>query len=506
MLRYFSLLLFFSFFISSCNTSDDAVNLKVEKEILSFQFEEELNADYLATSISGSITDRTINLMIPDVVDLSSMVASFEYKGKFVYVSTEVQKSGVSKNDFTRPVAYEVHAEDGSIEVYEVQVTLLPDVASEVPHLYIQTDNNAPIDSKEEYLWANLQIDGKGVYDNFEGRTRIRGRGNDSWNQPKKPYRLKLDEKASLLGLLPEKDWILRSNYRAESLMLDAVAFRIAGLLGMPFTHHAVPVDVTINGEYSGSYTFTEQKEVKPNRINVGDGGMYLNLDVYMHKPPGLFYSDYYELPVMVRYPKFKDFSPDEVQRELDKAKNDFHTMEAIVADASFPDNNYADYFDLEDFVNYLIVYNLSLNREINHPKSTYMHKQKDGKYKMGPVWDFDWAFGYNAGQNTHFNNPQQSLFVDAEDDFKGKVFFSRFLDDPDVQTLYKQRWEDFKVNKYPELIAYILDYAETITGSYELDYAVWGQGVGSSEAAAQQLIDWLDQRIIYMDDFAANL
>ncbi|HLS11972.1 MAG TPA: CotH kinase family protein [Flavobacteriaceae bacterium] len=502
MFRCFTILLVFIFAVSC--TNDDAVSVKNEKEILSFQFEEELNSEYLTESISGSITDYTINLMIPDIVDLSSIVASFEYVGKTVYVATEQQNSGISKYDFTKPVSYEVHAEDGSITVYKVQVTLLPDVASEVPHLYITTENNDPITSKEEYLWANLQIDGKGVYDDFEGRTRIRGRGHDSWNQPKKPYRLKLDSKASLLGLLPEKDWILRSNYRAESLMLDAVAFRIAGLLGMPFTNHAIPVDVTINNEYMGSYTFTEQKEVKPNRINVGDGGMYLNLDVYMHKPPGLFYSDYYELPVMVRYPKFKNFSPDEVQRELDKAKNDFHAMEATIADPTFPNNNYTDFFDLEDFVNYLIVYNLSLNREINHPKSTYMHKQKDGKYKMGPVWDFDWAFGYDPGQNTHFNNPQQSLFVAS--DFKGKIFFSRFLEDPVVQSLYKERWEDFKVNKYPELKAYILNYAETISGSYELDYAVWGQGVGSSEAAAQQLIYWLDQRIVYMDSFAADL
>lgn len=503
MFRY--LLIFLSFlFVISCITNDDAIIQKNEKEILSFQFERELNSEYLSESISGSIKDNSIKLMIPDIVDLSSMVPSFEFTGKSVYVETEQQKSGVNKIDFSKPVVYQVHAEDGSIVTYEVQVTLLPDVASEVPHLYIQTDNNQPIDSKEEYLSAALHIDGKGVYDDFEGRTRVRGRGNDSWNQPKKPYRLKLDEKASLLGLLSEKNWILRSNYRAESLMLDAVAFRMAGLLGMPFTNHAIPVDVTVNGEFMGSYIFTEHKEVRPNRINVVDGGMYLNLDVYMHKPPGMFYSEFYELPVMVRYPKFKNFSPDEVQRELDKAKSDFHAMEAVVADTSFPDNNYSDYFDLEDFVNYLIVYNLSLNREINHPKSTYMHKQKDGKYKMGPVWDFDWAFGYNAGQNTHFNNPEQSLFV--EGDLKGSIFFSRFFEDPVVQTLYKERWEDFKTNKYPELIAYILDYAETISGSYALDYAVWEQGVGSSEVAAQQLIDWLNQRVVFMDSFAADL
>ncbi|HLS31032.1 MAG TPA: CotH kinase family protein, partial [Flavobacteriaceae bacterium] len=217
------------------------------------------------------------------------------------------------------------------------------------------------------------------------------------------------------------------------------------------------------------------------------------------------FYSEFYDLPVMIRYPKFKNFSPDEVQTELAKAKNDFHIMESAVADVAFPNNDYLDYFSAEDFVNYLIVYNLSLNREINHPKSTYMHKHQDGKYKMGPVWDFDWAFGYDSGQNTHFNNAQIPLFVQDES-LVGGVFFSRFMEDPEIQNLYKERWQDFKTNKYPELINYILAYAETISGSYQLDYAVWNQGVGSSEEAAQQLIDWLDQRVSYMDDFAADL
>lgn len=76
---------------------------------------------------------------------------------------------------------------------------------------------------------------------------------------------------------------------------------------------------------------------------------------------------------------------------------------------------------------------------------------------------------------------------------------------DPLNQALYKERWIDFKTNKYPELIANILDYAETISGSYELDYALWGQGVGSSEEAAQQVIDWLGQRVAYIDDFVAD-
>src|SRR5690625_5000411 len=98
MFRCFTILLVFIFAVSC--TNDDAVSVKNEKEILSFQFEEELNSEYLTESISGSITDYTINLMIPDIVDLSSIVASFEYVGKTVYVadrkSTRLNSSHVA--------------------------------------------------------------------------------------------------------------------------------------------------------------------------------------------------------------------------------------------------------------------------------------------------------------------------------------------------------------------------------------------------------------------------
>lgn len=499
----FSILILFSVFFISCNQYDNGpIHLDDEKELISFQFEQEFNSS-LSETVVGVIHGSTIRLTIPDVIDTKSLIATFEYEGEAIYVNDELQESGITQNDFSKPIIYEVHAENGSVKTYDIKVILLPDVQSKVPHIYINTDENAPIDSKEEYVWADIEIEGKGVYDDFQGRTKIRGRGNDSWNQPKKPYKLKLDAKASLLGLLPEKKWILRSNYRAESLMLDAVAFRMASLLDMPYTQHAIPVDITINGEYVGSYIFTEQKEAKENRINVVDGGLYLNLDVYMHKPPGLFYSDYFDLPVMIRYPKLDEVSPTELASELSRIKSDFHIMEEPIADNSFPDNNYLDNIDIDEFVNYMIVYNLSLNQEINHPKSTYMHKHKDGKYKMGPVWDFDWAFGYNSQTNTHFNNPNQSLLLGG--DMIGDVFFSRIMEDPVVQTRYKERWEEFKNEKYAELITYIMDYAETISESYDLDYAVWGQGVGSADLAAQQLIDWLDQRVQYMDAYVAD-
>src|SRR5699024_10827121 len=131
-----------------------------------------------------------------------------------------------------------------------------------------------------------------------------------------------------------------------------------------------IPVQVTLNDEYRGVYAFMEHKEGGEERIDIGDDGLLLELDAYFDEE-WQFHSDKYDLPVMLQYPKDKDMT----QSAFADIKSDFEEFEELVYDSSFPDNNYLDYFDDESFVNYMIVYTLTANQEINHPKSTYINK-----------------------------------------------------------------------------------------------------------------------------------
>ena len=54
---------------------------------------------------------------------------------------------------------------------------------------------------------------------------KIRGHGNTSWNWPNKPYKMKFDEKAALLGLPAGKTWILLANYVDRTLSGTRLAF-----------------------------------------------------------------------------------------------------------------------------------------------------------------------------------------------------------------------------------------------------------------------------------------
>lgn len=374
------------------------------------------------------------------------------------------------------------------------------DKVVKIPHFYIDTDGGVPIVEKRVYIDANVRVEGGNKYEDFEARGAIRGRGNSTWGMPKKPYRFKLKEKTSLLGLAAEKSWVLLQNYIDPSLMCNAVAMKTGQLLEMPFTHHMIPVDVTLNGEYIGNYMFTEHKEVTENRINVGEGGWLMELDTYFDEDYR-FVSNKFGLPVMIQHPDLGKMADGEAQSVFDEMKRDFNVLDELIYSESFPNNNYLDYFDAHAFVNYLIVYMLTDNEEINHPKSTYLYKKKGGKYCMGPIWDFDWAFGYEW-RYTHFVEPNRSLFWSGDKAGRGTVFFTRILEDPAIVEVFKTEWTKFRGEKYPVLVEYIKEYAETIRESHASDQKRWNQSRGSVDRYRDELLEWLDKRVVYMDGF----
>lgn len=422
--------------------------------------------------------------------DVQALIASFDTEAIDVRVNGMAQNSGQSVLDFSEPLVYTLTSSFG----LKKEFTIIAERSSGIPHVYIETEGRSPITSKETYLRAGIRIEGEEIYDDYIGTTGIRGRGNSTWLHPKKPYRLKLDEKVSLFGLEAAKDWVLLSNYIDESLMLNAVAMKMGQLMGMPYTNTMIPVDLTVNGEYFGNYMLTEQVEVKKGRVDLDEDGYLLELDSYFDEDYR-FRSNMYGLPVMMKYPK----SPSTEQ--FDKIKREFRVLENALHSSSFPNNNYLDFIDKDALVDYLIVYNFTLNQEINHPKSTFMYKQNsNGKYKMGPIWDFDWAFSYDRNK-THFISTTEPLMV-TNPKLPGTSFFQRFLEDPGIKTLYQKKWKAFKQNKLPELLMYVDDYSNLITESFHQDYKVWAHGSEDFSNTVQNFKAWLLGRAEYMDDY----
>ncbi|SKB72051.1 CotH protein [Sphingobacterium nematocida] len=398
------------------------------------------------------------------------------------------QQSGISVNDFVNEVSYTFIGKNGNKKDVKVKIVW---TTAEVPHIQITTAGGEAISSRENYLQATVSIDGKGRYLDFSGSTEVKGRGNSTWAYPKKPYRLKLNSKSEILGMGSAKNWVLLANYLDPSLMSNAVAMKIGQDLEVPFTNTIIPVDLTVNGVYKGSYVLTQQIEVQDNRVNIGKDGYLLELDTYFDETYK-FYSTGYSLPVMIKEPELEGSS------EITPLKTQFDTFEALIKGASFPNNNYGDYFDKDVFARYILVYFLAGNEEINHPKSVYMHKKAGGKFTFGPLWDFDWAYGYE-GSGIHFTNPNRPLFWSGTN--KGTVFLKRLFEDPEVQVAFKKHWTNYKERHMSQLIHYIDAYASLIKTSKSRDYAVWGRGK-DFEAEVGKLKKYIQDRALYIDRF----
>ncbi len=123
-----------------------------------------------------------------------------------------------------------------------------------LPVVRIDTVDAAPVVSKETYLDASMSIDPNGSgYDSYAGTIQIRGRGNSTWSAPKKPYKIKLDTKSSLMGMSANKNWVLLANYFDGSHLRNYLAFEMSRQTNLAFTPTFRFVEVILNGSYDGS-------------------------------------------------------------------------------------------------------------------------------------------------------------------------------------------------------------------------------------------------------------
>lgn len=116
-------------------------------------------------------------------------------------------------------------------------------------------------------------IDYDGVLDSMHGR------GNASWDYAtKRPYSIKLNSSAKLLGMSKSKKWALCANHNSldPTLVRNQIVYDFSDYVGVPYQVHCKPVDLYVNQQYLGCYQLTEKPQLKSSRIDVTDA--YENL------------------------------------------------------------------------------------------------------------------------------------------------------------------------------------------------------------------------------------
>lgn len=360
------------------------------------------------------------------------------------------------------------------------------DIGATVPSIYITTDE--PIDDvhdKVTYIPAKITVKSygyPGMEDIKDKEMKLRGRGNSTLGMPKKPYRIKFDKKTAMhSSLRSAKNYVLLANYIDNTLLRNSVAFATAQLLDLPYTPHAVPVNVWLNDIYRGSYVLCEKTGL--NSGNVYDieetEGILLELDTNIDPTDTYFPSEssVTGFPVAIKDPDFAELEEDgdipSAKESMAVWEQDYRRLEKAVMGESGED--WADLIDLESAVRYVMTYNLTGNCELKHPKSVLIYKAKLGeKYYFGPIWDFDWAFTYDGWEGVQ--RPDVMLFgpANSQESHLGTKFFMNIVKDPRFMKRYGEVWEDFAANKFPELLERYDSMAKEVAPSAALNGEKW--------------------------------
>lgn len=405
--------------------------------------------------------------------------------------------------------------------------------AESLPVLNLKTDNAAPIVSKVEYLKGSFSLkDTDGAM--LEGTLEVRGRGNSTWDWPKKPYRLKLTTSTALLGMPAGRNWVLLANYADKTMVRNDVAFTFSRNLGMEYTPRSQFVELNLNGVYRGVYQLVEHIRIDKNRVNIPEmkvtdtdadkitGGYLLEVD-FRHNKNYCVTSSWDPVcvngvntsrdvdfcidsahgmdPVCLSNPETLHDAAWSAQRDyIVKYYNDF---EAALFGSNFADPNsgYAAYVDVDSVVNYYLA-NEVLKNVDGAVSSFFIYKKRGGKLFFGPIWDFDLSMG-NAG------------YDDVDKTYgwhiRKAAWFDRFFQDPAFVAKVKERWA---VLKSEGKIEYITQYAEARatwlnkqqTANYQLwsitDFAFWIMHVprGSYTGEVDEMVRWQRARNAWID------
>ena len=389
-----------------------------------------------------------------------------------------------------------------------------------IVNIYLEEGDVNDID-RFEYTAMSFFVDASGS-EEFTGTDvitgKIRGRGNSTWKWRKKPFRIKLDEGAPLLGLDKDKDWILVANYSDKSLLWNTVAYRMGRALdGLGWTPAQYPVDLFVNGEYRGVYTLGEHMEADDGRVEIETGSSDVDTGYLLEiggVPPDDRDRNYtfdtamgMALDIVIQSPK-EDVITEEQRAFIQDYVN--KTEEAIVSGVG-----YEEYIDVDSFVDWIIIHELTYNLDSCFQRSCYMTKDKGGKLKMGPIWDFDIAFG-----NCDLDNQDYDDWVtvgDSDDIYETYVvvnWCNYLMEDGDFRSKLRERWLEVRDGLLEEAMSSIDYYSERIYASQEENFKVWriwDKRVGlesernaeynTYELQIQYLRDFIEMRAEWIDE-----
>lgn len=363
------------------------------------------------------------------------------------------------------------------------------------------------------------------AYLNYNGPIGIEIRGSTSALLPKKPYGLETREadfitskNVSILGLPKENDWVLNALAYDPSLMRDYLSYELAREMGQ-YSARSRYCEVFVNGVYQGLYLFMEKLKRDSERINIDEllpedisgteltGGYIIKADKANGDPVSW---------TMAGSTGTIDFIHDEPDPEEILPPQKSYIMDQFMKLRDMTDagnenilTGYPSLIDVPSFIDFMLINELAANVDA-YQFSTYFHKDKGGKLRAGPVWDFNltygndlffWGFNRSFTYNWQFDNGDNT----------GPFFWKKLYNLPTYKCYMSRRWKQLSVADapwdlskiYAKIDAVVLLTAEA-AGREQIK---WGT-VANRTSNIASMKAWISDRFIWLNsqlsDFSA--
>lgn len=355
---------------------------------------------------------------------------------------------------------------------------------------------------------------------NYDGRIGIERRGSTSQEfLEKKPYGLTTfqddnvtNNNVSILGMPEENDWVLNNLAFDRTGMRDFISYELSERLGQ-YAPRRVYCEVVINNDYKGLYVFLEKIKVDKNRVNIMKmdetcnsypevtGGYITKADKTTGGDPVAWYMNSYpwsNTAYIHHYPK-----PDNItQVQHDYIKSVFFDLEdkARAHNESIV-TGIPSIIDIPSFIDFMMVAEYASNVDV-YQLSTFFHKDRNGKLRAGPVWDYNLAFGHDE----FGNRSRYDVWQFSNEDNNGSRFWYDLFNCPIYRCYLAKRWfeltEPGQPLNYDVICARIDEIDAWISEGIDRDHQRWHQmynhsgSINEMKTWLQSRINWLNQNI----------
>lgn len=394
-------------------------------------------------------------------------------------------------------------------------ITVYPILPDGLPQVYVYTVNEeeptcefvtAPSEAMNSFSITNAtKIPGRvyvklhntitydsGEYAANESGMTFKIRGNTSAALGKKPYKIKLQNKADLLNRgeqYADKDWVLLGSGTDLKTYLGLKVSSYAGFRWVPSMTFC---NLIVNDEYRGLYILTEQVERDKNcRIDVNKDGYIIEYDAYWWNEDLSFVNAFYnsKLRWTFKYPEASEIT----EEQLAYIQNYIHLCEEAITS----NGKYERLIDVESFANWLLVHD-ALGFSDGAGSNLYFSKYDMGesRLKMETPWDFDSIFGNSES----WSSIHQRVWFWYPDLLSGI--------NPSFRNVYKQAWLALS-NRISQNLWADIDKelnVQDLELSRVLDGKRWDCCNKVVITEIEEAKEWIDRQIAYLSEAIENI